>query len=129
MYKKLLGSLFVAVTLMVSFTSVADADTATATRQVSSATVYACWNGPNHPNHPTIGYGNQGWDVIEAQCRMREFAGCFLNADGLFGTNTRNCTIAIQRWCKAYTGRRDIAIDGVIGPVTWRMIHAYSCWA
>ena len=75
MYRKLLGSLLVAIALLLSFTSAAGAEAASASSSTSKAAAFACWNGPNHPSHPTIRYGSQGWDVIEAQCRLRDFAG------------------------------------------------------
>jgi peptidoglycan hydrolase-like protein with peptidoglycan-binding domain len=131
MQKKLLGSLLIAIALLaLSLTSAAGAGAATGSSANSStAAALACWNGPNHPNHPTIGQGNQGWDVIEAQCRMREWAGCAIAVDGIFGPRTRDCVVAIQAWCRVATGRTSITVDGVIGPVTWRLIHAESCWA
>jgi peptidoglycan hydrolase-like protein with peptidoglycan-binding domain len=129
MHKKLLGSLLIAAALLLSFSSAAGAEAASASSHTSKAAAFACWNGPNHPNHPVIGTGSQGWDVIEAQCRLREWAGCAIAVDGVFGSKTRQCVVAVQSWCRMATGRSDIAVDGVIGPVTWRMVHAYSCWA
>jgi hypothetical protein len=131
MHRKLLGSLLVAIALLLSFTftTAAGAEAASASSSTSKAAAFACWNGPNHPSHPTIRYGSQGWDVIEAQCRLREFAGCQIAVDGVFGSYTRQCVVNVQAWCKVATGRTDIAVDGIIGPVTWRMVHAYSCWA
>lgn len=129
MHRKLLGSLLIAIALLLSFTAAAGAEAASSSSRTSKAAAFACWNGPNHPSHPTIRYGSQGWDVIEAQCRLREFAGCQIAVDGVFGSNTRQCVINVQSWCRVATGRNDIAVDGIIGPVTWRMVHAYSCWA
>jgi peptidoglycan hydrolase-like protein with peptidoglycan-binding domain len=71
--------------------------------------------------------------VLEVQCRIGIWAeghsqGC-CGYDGIFGSRTYQRVLDVQRWCRAYTGRTDIAIDGIVGPVTWRMLHAYSCWA
>jgi hypothetical protein len=87
----------------------------------------------NHPNHPVVGFGSQGPDVLEVQCRVGIWAeghsrGC-CGYDGSFGSGTRRKVMDIQAWCRAWTGRTEIAVDGVVGPVTWRMLHAFSCWA
>jgi hypothetical protein len=86
----------------------------------------------NHPFHPTIAYGMVGQDVHEIQCRINRWqtnspwACC--GGDGIYGSVTRDRIVAIQTWCRAATGRRDIAMDGIVGPVTWGLLHAKSCY-
>ncbi len=98
------------------------------------ATLISCshTNG-SHPGHPTVRTGSQGYDVLELQCRLGiwlegQSRGC-CGYDGVFGSRTRQRVVDIQSWCRAATGRTDIAVDGIVGGVTWRMVHAYSCWA
>jgi hypothetical protein len=141
MTKRVLATVVVACSLLVGWQS-APAGAAAAAPERSApapdaafeAALISCslTNGV-HPNHPTLGAGSRGYDVLELQCRLGiwtedQSRGC-CGYDAAFGSRTRQKVIDVQRWCRSATGRTDIAVDGVVGPITWRMVHAYSCWA
>lgn len=54
----------------------------------------------------------EGRDVLKWQKRMREL-GYKIVADGLYGPHSKSACMDFQR-------ERGIAVDGVVGPVTWR---------
>ncbi|MEU9653003.1 peptidoglycan-binding domain-containing protein [Streptomyces sp. NPDC048110] len=65
-------------------------------------------------HHPTIGWGSAGNAVRHAQCKLGKW-GRHVAIDGIFGRETYNATVALQREC-------GIPVDGIIGPQTWRCI-------
>lgn len=65
---------------------------------------------------PTIGRGDSGWQVTRAQRRL-EFHGFDPGEiDGDFGAATEKATRAFQK-------ARDLDVDGVIGPLTWKLLN------
>ncbi|MFD4346881.1 peptidoglycan-binding protein [Streptomyces coelicoflavus] len=65
-------------------------------------------------HHPTIGWGSAGNAVRHAQCKLGKW-GRHVAIDGIFGRETYNATVSLQREC-------GIPVDGIIGPQTWRCI-------
>ena len=63
---------------------------------------------------PILQSGSEGADVRSAQ-RLLTARGYTLEADGIFGPNTRSAVIQFQN-------SRSLAADGVIGPNTWSQL-------
>lgn len=66
---------------------------------------------PAHADHPPIGVGSDGKDVVEAQFILRS-QGWVLPVDGHFGARTLKVVKAFQRVNGLFP-------DGLIGSVTW----------
>ncbi|GGX91934.1 peptidoglycan-binding domain-containing protein [Streptomyces fructofermentans] len=65
-------------------------------------------------NHPTLRWGSTGNAVRHAQCKLGKW-GHPVAIDGVFGRQTYNATVAVQRECL-------IDDDGIIGTRTWRCL-------
>ncbi|MGW4234263.1 peptidoglycan-binding domain-containing protein [Streptomyces sp. NPDC004980] len=71
-------------------------------------------------NHPEIRRGSTGTAVRHAQCMLRKGAGYLgVEIDGIFGPVTEYSTKEAQSRC-------GVAKDGIIGPDTWRCLHAFN---
>ena len=75
-----------------------------------------------------------GWlplvrSVGHAQYLARTQFGQQIDVDCIFGGATDRAIRIIQRFCRQASGRRDIAVDGIVGAVTWRILDAGSCYA
>lgn len=69
--------------------------------------------------HETLGWGDRGADVVEAQYILVSF-GYVLKADGIYGVKTFK---AVVKWQKA----NGLDPDGVVGPKTWdSLISAFQ---
>jgi hypothetical protein len=71
--------------------------------------------GPGVPSstHPTIRFGSQGSDVMEAQTKLNSAgANPPLEVDGIFGSLTRAAVVDFQ-------SSKDLSPDGIVGPLTW----------
>jgi peptidoglycan hydrolase-like protein with peptidoglycan-binding domain len=75
---------------------------------------------PEPRSHPQILRGSTGTAVRHAQCMLRNGAG-YINVeiDGIFGRITEIATEDAQSRCGA-------DVDGIIGPDTWRCLHAFD---
>lgn len=75
---------------------------------------------PEAQSHPEIRRGSTGTAVKHAQCMLNKGAG-YINVeiDGIFGRITEIATKDAQ-------GRCGIDVDGIIGPDTWRCLHAFN---
>lgn len=65
-------------------------------------------------DHDTLGWGDRGADVTEAQYILVSF-GYGLKADGIYGVRTFK---AVVKWQKA----NGLQADGIIGPKTWESL-------
>lgn len=68
------------------------------------------------PTRPTIRKGNTGEDVKYAQELLKKVGYLAGEVDGVFGTQTQLAT-------KNFQGAYGLTPDGVIGPMTWRMLQ------
>ncbi|MFI1361269.1 peptidoglycan-binding protein [Streptomyces sp. NPDC020898] len=75
---------------------------------------------PEAQSHPEIRRGSTGTAVRHAQCMLNKGAG-YINVeiDGIFGRITEIATKDAQGRCGA-------DVDGIIGPDTWRCLHAFN---
>lgn len=75
---------------------------------------------PEAQSHPEIRRGSTGTAVRHAQCMLNKGAG-YINVeiDGIFGRITEIATKDAQ-------GRCGVKVDGIIGPDTWRCLHAFN---
>ena len=67
----------------------------------------------------TLKLGMYGQDVANAQMRMKSAGYMFGKADGIFGKDTKEAVIRLQ---KDYNLKQ----DGIIGPMTWVVIKALN---
>ena len=121
---------------------------------LGTATASADWptsaecQGYGYSNHlhATITYGAPGnfqggtaleriaWvltavSVGHAQFLLRNRFGQQIGIDCIWGLQTDIAVKNVQGFCKAATGRHDIALDGIIGPVTWKILDTGNCYA
>jgi len=75
-------------------------------------------SGPAGGARPNLRLGSSGLAVAEAQ-KLLTAAGHRAAADGRFGLGTHAAVVAFQR-------ARGLAVDGVIGPGTWRALGGGS---
>lgn len=68
---------------------------------------------------PTLREGSSGEAVRELQVALKEAGEDPGRADGQFGPQT-------QAAVKAFQHKRGIAVDGVVGPITWRNIDEFA---
>jgi peptidoglycan hydrolase-like protein with peptidoglycan-binding domain len=68
---------------------------------------------------PTLRQGSTGEAVRELQVALQETGHDPGPIDGVFGPQTEAAVRAFQQ-------DRDIAVDGVVGPVTWRNIDEFA---
>lgn len=73
---------------------------------------------------PQIGYGSTGLAVKQAQCELDSVDNgpTDLPSDGIFGPETK-------AWTEWFQGCAGIKQDGIIGPITWRNLDAWSAVA
>ncbi|TPQ21826.1 helix-turn-helix domain-containing protein [Streptomyces sporangiiformans] len=57
-----------------------------------------------------------GWDVVEAQCLLRRHGFDPGGTDGVYGEQTKRAATAFQE-------KREIGVDGIVGPDTWRELR------
>ncbi|NGO15366.1 helix-turn-helix domain-containing protein [Streptomyces sp. HC44] len=57
-----------------------------------------------------------GWDVVEAQCLLARHGFDPGDTDGVYGEKTKSAALAFQE-------KRGIAVDGIVGPDTWRELR------
>lgn len=95
--------------MVVATTSPAQAGTAPGDVSIAAPCGY---NG----GHPTLSTGSTGPAVSHAQCLLRMWGWTNVAQDGDFGPITRDAVMAAQDAC-------GIAVDGVVGPNTWRCLH------
>ncbi|TLS44494.1 peptidoglycan-binding protein [Streptomyces montanus] len=57
-----------------------------------------------------------GWDVVEAQCLLRRHGFDPGGTDGVYGERTKRAATAFQK-------KREIGVDGIVGPDTWRELR------
>ncbi|PZT71340.1 peptidoglycan-binding protein [Streptomyces sp. SW4] len=97
----------------------APAGTATA----ATAAAYKC-DRTYYTGTALTSYGDSGNRVIEAQCRLvfykRLQAG---DVDGRFGPKTRAAVIAFQQGLRSGACGGNVAVDGIVGPVTWYFLR------
>jgi peptidoglycan hydrolase-like protein with peptidoglycan-binding domain len=89
---------------------------ATASPAAESGVLSHCAEISSHPN---ISRGASGRVVVHAQCLLVRHWGQNIVIDGVFGGATQQAVFNVQRWC-------GLAIDGVVGPNTWRVLHKHS---
>ncbi|MFE0508362.1 peptidoglycan-binding protein [Streptomyces sp. NPDC058964] len=73
--------------------------------------------GNSRTRSATLGSGNAGPEVAEAQCLLRRAGISPGGIDGLFGPLTRSAVKDLQK-------RAGLVVDGVIGPYTWKALRA-----
>jgi peptidoglycan hydrolase-like protein with peptidoglycan-binding domain len=66
---------------------------------------------PAIPDWPLFRQGDQGPEVRALQ-HLLKFKGLDVDADGIFGGQTRNAVVAFQT-------QSGLAADGIVGPLTW----------
>ncbi|MFG2025151.1 peptidoglycan-binding protein [Streptomyces sp. NPDC048825] len=57
-----------------------------------------------------------GWDVVEAQCLLARHGFDPGDIDGVYGEKTKSAAWAFQE-------KRGLALDGIVGPETWRELR------
>ncbi|MEU1304668.1 MULTISPECIES: peptidoglycan-binding protein [Streptomyces] len=72
--------------------------------------------GHSHTQETVVAYGQTGSEVIEAQCLLRRAGISPGDVDGIYGPLT-------QRAVKRLQIREGLAVDGVIGPRTWKALR------
>ncbi|WP_405963580.1 peptidoglycan-binding protein [Streptomyces sp. NBC_00723] len=91
----------------------------------SSAPAYTCrvertdglwYGGISRTRDTELGYGAVGPEVAEAQCLLRRAGISPGGIDGMFGPLT-------QRAVKAFQTRAGLAVDGAVGPDTWKALR------
>ncbi|MCI0552045.1 MAG: peptidoglycan-binding protein [Anaerolineae bacterium] len=90
-----------------------DTPTNTAISLPTNTTVPSATNTspPQIPDWPLFRQGDQGPEVRALQHLLR-FKGQNVDADGIFGPQTRTAVIAFQN-------QSGLAADGIVGPLTW----------
>jgi N-acetyl-anhydromuramyl-L-alanine amidase AmpD len=68
------------------------------------------------PNPPTVGRGDSGWRVKSVQRRLAYHGFDPGATDGDFGPQTEEAVKSFQK-------SRDLDVDGVVGPMTWKALH------
>lgn len=66
-----------------------------------------------------LGYGSNGWEVVEVQCLLQEAGFDPGRADGIYGDRTIRAVRKLQ-------GRAGIAQDGNVGPDTWKVLRGVT---
>ncbi|MDJ1135988.1 peptidoglycan-binding protein [Streptomyces iconiensis] len=72
--------------------------------------------GHSATRQKVIEINSVGWEVVEAQCLLREAGFSPQGTDGIYGDNTVN---AVKRFQKG----QGLADDGAVGPETWKALR------
>ncbi|WP_069886561.1 peptidoglycan-binding domain-containing protein [Streptomyces luteocolor] len=75
--------------------------------------------------HPTLYIGsNEGKAIKHAQCLLSKVWGWgdYVKIDGWYGEKTAHAVKVSQQNCNK-TRKPDIAVDGEVGPNTWKVLH------
>ncbi|MER5357838.1 peptidoglycan-binding domain-containing protein [Streptomyces sp. NPDC002785] len=78
-------------------------------------------NGELRANHSDthemlLDINSTGFDVVEAQCLLREKGFSPGGFDGLYGERAKKAA-------KEFQGKHRLVVDGIIGPDTWRELR------
>ncbi|GAB3586024.1 peptidoglycan-binding protein [Calidifontibacter terrae] len=77
----------------------------------ASAATRSCTATTPASSRPVLRYADHGSCVTQAQTRLRAY-GASISADGSFGPATLSAVRSFQR-------SKGLAVDGVVGPITW----------
>ncbi len=72
--------------------------------------------GPQPVSQPTISLGSTGLAVFYLQSILDNHCGQKIVQDGMFGPNTKQAVINMQRLFK-------LTVDGIVGPASWQVLN------
>jgi peptidoglycan hydrolase-like protein with peptidoglycan-binding domain len=110
------AALALGVAALVSGLSVGGATAAPASVPQTAGDVSAAHHCKPVLSYPTLRWGSTGPAVSYAQCILRDHGGQDIDVDGVFGPDTHNAVLNLQRFF-------GLTEDGIIGKDTWAVLR------